>query len=122
MCAEVISVLIPVKNGGSDVRRCLERIAAQQLSVEVEVVVVDSGSTDGSVELARGFGATVHEIPPEAFDHGGTRNLAAERSRGDVLVFTSQDAYAEKDDWLERLVAPLAEGSDLAGVYGRQLA
>ncbi|MDP9293289.1 MAG: glycosyltransferase family 2 protein [Actinomycetota bacterium] len=116
-----LSVLIPVRNGGSDLRQCLERILAQQLDDDVEVVVVDSGSTDGSVALARELGATVHEIPPERFDHGATRNLAAGLARGDVLVFTSQDAYAEREDWLQRLTAPLAAGPDLAGVYGRQL-
>jgi rhamnosyltransferase len=116
----VISVLIPVKNGGDDLRRCLERIAAQQVEHEVELIVVDSGSTDGSVELARSLGAIVYEIPPSTFDHGATRNWAAQRARGEWLVFTSQDAYAERDDWLARMVAPLSE-ERVAGVYGRQL-
>lgn len=117
----MISVLIPVKNGGSDLARCLERIAAQRVEAEVEVVVVDSGSADGSVELARRHGAVVLEIPALEFDHGATRNRAAGAARGDVLVFTSQDAYAEHDDWLARLTAPLAD-ERVAGVYGRQLA
>jgi rhamnosyltransferase len=117
----VISVLIPVKDGGEDLARCLDAIAAQRVDDEVEVVVVDSGSSDGSVELARSRGATVQEIPALEFDHGATRNRAAAAARGDVLVFTSQDAYAEGDDWLARLIAPLAE-PDVAGAYGRQLA
>jgi rhamnosyltransferase len=116
----VISVLIPVKNGGADLVRCLERIAAQRVDAEVEVVVVDSGSEDGSVEVARRAGAAVLEIPALEFDHGATRNRAAGAARGDVLVFTSQDAYAERDDWLARLTAPLAD-ERVAGVYGRQL-
>ena len=48
----MISVLIPVKNEGDDLRRCLERIQAQNVEHEVEPIVVDSGSSDGSVELA----------------------------------------------------------------------
>ena len=88
----MISVLIPVKNGGDDLARCLEAIGAQEVDDDVEVVVVDSGSTDGSVDRARELGATVHEIPPAEFVHGATRNLAAGRSRGEVLVFTTQDA------------------------------
>jgi glycosyltransferase involved in cell wall biosynthesis len=116
----VISVLIPVKNGGKDLRRCLQRIAAQHVEDSVEVVIVDSGSTDASVELARSLGAQVHQIPADEFDHGAARNHAAERSRGERLVFTSQDAYAERDDWLELLTAPLGD-ERVAGVYGRQL-
>ena len=60
----LISVVIPVKDGGSDLDRCLAGIAAQQVDEEVEIVVVDSGSTDGSAERARAAGALVHEIPP----------------------------------------------------------
>jgi rhamnosyltransferase len=118
----VISVLIPVKDGGEDLRRCLAGIAAQRLEDEVEVVVVDSGSTDGSADLARATGARVHEIPSSEFNHGATRNLAAELARGDVLVFTSQDAYAPGERWLAALTAPLTEDGSLAGTYGRQIA
>jgi glycosyltransferase involved in cell wall biosynthesis len=117
----VISVVIPVKNGGADLRRCLEGIAAQRAGDEVEVVVVDSGSTDGSDALAESFGARVHRIAPEAFNHGGTRNLGVSLARGEKLVFTSQDAHAEGGDWLERLVAPLRDPA-VAGAYGRQVA
>jgi rhamnosyltransferase len=83
-------------------------------------VVVDSGSTDESVAVARAHGAWVHEIPPEEFGHGRTRNLGASLASGDVLVFTSQDAYAADEHWLARLVAPLAR-DEVAGSYGRQL-
>jgi len=116
----VISVLIPVKNGGSDLARCLEGIARQKVDDEIEVVVVDSGSTDGSADLARRLGAQVHEIAAEEFVHGATRNLAARLSRGDVLVFTTQDAVPADELWLSQLVAAL-EGEDVAGAYGRQL-
>jgi rhamnosyltransferase len=116
----VISILIPVKDGGSDLIRCLQAIAAQQVDNQVEVVVVDSGSSDGSAERARELGATVHEIPASDFVHGATRNLAARLSSGDVLVFTTQDAVPATDHWLARLVGAL-EGDDIAGAYGRQL-
>jgi rhamnosyltransferase len=117
----MISVLIPVKNGGHDLVRCLSAIAAQQVEDDVEVVVVDSGSSDGSPQRARELGAHVHEIDAAEFNHGRTRNLAAERSRGNLLVFTTQDAYPESETWLETLVAPLRSNEGTAGVYGRQL-
>ena len=115
----MISVVIPVKDGGSDLVRCLETIRRQQLS-DVEIVVVDSGSADASVAVARTHDAVVHEIPATEFGHGRTRNLGASLAGGDVLVFTSQDAYAADDRWLGRLVEPL-ERDEVAGSYGRQL-
>ena len=116
----MISVVIPVKNGGADLVRCLDAIRAQEVDDEVEVLVVDSGSTDDSASVARGFGATVHEIPPSEFNHGGARNLGASLASGDVLVFTTQDAYAADRSWLTHLVAPLRDRG-VAGVYGRQV-
>lgn len=116
----MISIVIPVKDGGEDLVRCLDAIARQRIDETIEVVVVDSGSRDGSVERARERGARVHTIPPTEFHHGRTRNLGCELARGDTLVFTSQDAYAASDSWLARLTAPL-DGEGVAGVYGRQL-
>ena len=118
----MISVVIPVKDGGGDLVRCLESITSQALDEEVEIVVIDSGSTDGSPEQARRLGARVHEIAPEDFNHGRTRNLGAELARGETLVFTSQDAYAADEGWLEALVAPFGSSDDIAGVYGRHVA
>jgi glycosyltransferase involved in cell wall biosynthesis len=117
----VISVVIPVKDGGLDLVRCLEAVASQRIGEEVEVLVVDSGSSDGSAQRARLAGARVHEIAPVEFTHGGARNLGAELARGEVLVFTTQDAYPEDEHWLARLIAPLREDANVAGVYGRQL-
>jgi rhamnosyltransferase len=119
-----ISIVIPVKDGGEDLQRCLEAIAAQRVGEEqrVELVVVDSGSSDGSVELAREHGALLREIPPHEFSHGHSRNLGASLSSGELLVFISQDATPTDADWLARLTAPLSADPRVAGVYGRQVA
>jgi glycosyltransferase involved in cell wall biosynthesis len=87
-----ISVVIPVKDGGEDLIRCLDGIRSQQFDGLIEIVVVDSGSGDGSVEFARERGALVHEIPAHAFSHGASRNLGARLATGEFLVFISQDA------------------------------
>lgn len=118
----MISVIIPVKNGGTDLVRCLDAIARQRVDEEVEVVVVDSGSHDGSPARAETLGARVHSISPSEFHHGRTRNVGAELARGDILVFTSQDAYAAGDHWLVDLTSPLRSDNGVAGVYGRQVA
>ena len=119
----MISVLIPVRNGGELLVKCLEAIGAQSIDEGYEVVIVDSGSTDGSVEKARSLGARVHEIPPAEFHHGRTRNLLASHARGEILVWTSHDAVPEGTAWLDLLTAPLRRGDEgVGGVYGRQLA
>ena len=114
----MISVVIPVKDGGDDLRRCLDAIESQRVDDEVELVVVDSGSTDGSRELAETRGAHVRSIFPHEFTHGGARNLGAEMARGDVLEFTSQDACATDERWLARLVAVLSSNSSTAPSRG----
>jgi rhamnosyltransferase len=116
----VISIVIPTKDGGENFDRLLTAIGAQRLDEEVEVVVVDSDSTDGTDACALRHGAQLRRIPAESFSHGGARNLGASVARGDVLVFTSQDTLPADEHWLERLVAPLRADASLAAVYGRQ--
>ena len=117
----MVSVIIPVRNGGEDLRRCLDGLERQQLDEPVELIVADNASTDGSAELARERGAQVLEVGGSQFLHGATRNLAAGQAKGEVLVFTSQDAYAEDDDWLARLSQSLRDDDSVAGAYGRQV-
>jgi rhamnosyltransferase len=118
----VISIVIPVRDGGAGLRRLLEAVQGQKVDDEIEIVVIDSGSTDGSQELARSCGAQVHEIPPGEFNHGATRNLGAELARGETIVFTVDDALPVGERWLEALTAPLRDENRLAGTYSRQVA
>jgi rhamnosyltransferase len=117
----VISVVIPVKNGGQCLPRCLDSVRSQDIDSDIEIVVIDSGSTDGSVEAARARRARVQEIPAHQFSHGAVRNLGARLAAGGMLVFLSQDAIPVDRHWLARLTAPLRGERGVAGVYGRQL-
>jgi rhamnosyltransferase len=117
-----ISVVIPTKDGGRELGRCLASICQQRLDDWVEIVVVDSGSADDTVSSARAHGAVVIEIAPSEFTHGRARNLGAARATGELLVFLSQDAIPIGEAWLERLTRGLRERAALAGVYGRQVA
>jgi rhamnosyltransferase len=117
----VISIVIPVKDGGAALARCLQAIAGQEIGEEVELVIVDSGSRDESLVVAREHDAVIREIAAADFTHGASRNIGAGLARGELLVFISQDAYPLDQHWLERLTAPLRAQSDVGGVYGRQL-
>jgi len=76
---EPVTVVIPVKDGARFLGESLRALAREGVD---EILVVDSGSTDGSQQIARAAGATVLEIAPDQFGHGRTRNLAAERASG----------------------------------------
>lgn len=87
-----ISVVIPTKNAGDSFRQLLAAIAGQKGFRKIEVITVDSGSTDQTLTLCREFGTRIIEIPPEAFSHSYARNVGAEQASGDFLFFTVQDA------------------------------
>jgi 2-polyprenyl-3-methyl-5-hydroxy-6-metoxy-1,4-benzoquinol methylase/glycosyltransferase involved in cell wall biosynthesis len=98
-----ISVVIPTKNGGDDFRRIVAMIARQKGFREVEIIIVDSGSIDKTIELAEQFGAKVIEILPEEFTHSYARNLGARHASGQYLLFTVQDALPPSESWLSEL-------------------
>jgi rhamnosyltransferase len=116
--AETISIVIPTKNAGEEFRDTLSAIRNQ--TCDAEVVVVDSGSSDGTLELAREFGARTLSIPPESFNHGETRNLGIRNSTGQVCIMLVQDAVPIGDRWLETLVAPFSD-QRVVGVTGRHV-
>ncbi len=114
-----ISIVLPVRNGARHLRRSLPAVFAQA-APPFEVIVVDSGSTDRSLEICRKWPVRIIEIAPRDFNHGATRNLGASQARGEFLVFLVQDAVPADDRWLERLVAPLREQRMLAGTWSHE--
>jgi len=107
-----VTVAIPVRDGGELLRRTLTALSTQ--TVAHELLVCDSGSVDGSDELAASHGARVLRIAPARFNHGGTRNLLVRESSGARVALLSQDAEPADERWLERLLA----GFDLAPDVG----
>src|SRR5689334_11328597 len=103
----MVSIVIPKKNAGAEFRKILAAIRRQTRTSEI--VVVDSGSSDGTVEVAREFGAIVKSIPPESFNHGETRNDGIREAAGSLCVMLVQDAVPVGEDWLENLLSPLSD-------------
>jgi len=114
------SILIPTKNGAKDIGACLEAIYSQKDVGPFEVLVVDSGSTDATLEIVRRYPARIEQIPPEAFHHARTRNAVASLAGGQFLVFLSQDAIPASDTWLVSLLKNFQD-PQVGAVYGRQL-
>lgn len=98
-----MTVAIPVRDGGPQLVRVLERVAAQSGVHLVEILVCDSGSVDGSGTVARAAGARVIDIPSSSFGHGRTRNLLVREARGEIVVFLTQDSTPADGAWLARL-------------------
>jgi rhamnosyltransferase len=117
-----ISILLLTKNGRHDLEQLLPAVFRQQVRGrrnEFEVIAVDSGSTDGTVELLRQYPVQLRQIPAEEFHHARTRNLAASLASGKILVLLSQDALPTSDCWLHSLIANFSDPR-VAAVYGRQ--
>ncbi len=111
---------MPVLNGARFLPDFFAALARQSLQPQ-EIIVADSSSTDGSVEICTAHGAQVIAISRDEFDHGGTRNLLAEEATGDILIYFTQDALPAGKDCLERLLEAVMAERDIACAYGRQL-
>jgi GT2 family glycosyltransferase len=111
-----VTVAIPVRNAGPALEGVLSALARQ--SVEHELLVCDSGSTDGSPDRARAAGARVIEIAPSEFGHGATRNLLLGEAGGEHVAFLTQDAEPADEHWLRKLLSGFELAGDVALVYG----
>lgn len=116
-----VSVVIPVLNGERYLAEVLDAILAQRLDEDIEVLVIDSGSTDRSLEIARAAEVRLLEIPNREFQHGRTRNLGVAETSGRLIAFLTQDATPASDDWLAAYVAVFDSDPLLGAAYGPHL-
>jgi rhamnosyltransferase len=114
-----VSVLLLTKNGCCDLSRVLPALFRQRSPVKFEVIAVDSGSTDGTLELLEYFPVQILQIPSHQFHHARTRNIAASLARGRIIIFLSQDAIPASNDWLASMIANF-DDPQVGAVYGRQ--
>jgi glycosyltransferase involved in cell wall biosynthesis/GT2 family glycosyltransferase len=113
-----ISVVIPVKDGARYLGELLDALAREGPD---ELLVIDSGSRDGSLELVRAAaGAELLEIAPREFRHGATRNLGAQRTRGELICFLTQDA-TPLPGWLDAYREAFALDERVGAAYGPHL-
>jgi rhamnosyltransferase len=116
----LVSIILLTKNGEPHVRSVFEGLYRQRTIDQAEVLVIDSGSTDATLDIVAAYPVALTRIRPEEFGHGRTRNLGARLARGRFLVYLPQDATPVGPDWLQTLLAPF-EDPRIAGVYGRQV-
>jgi len=114
-----VTVIIPARNAEKLIGRSVRAVLEQQIAppIDLEVTVVDDGSTDGTAAVARSAGARIISIPADetSGNPAAARNRGAARADGDLLVFLDADC-TPLEGWLEALVGPLlANKSDCAG-------
>ena len=119
--APKVSIVLPTRNGAGTLPDLLDAIARQRVDFTFEIVAVDSGSTDGTVDLLRGRVDRLIAIGADAFDHGLTRNLGIENARGELIVLLVQDALLASEGWLAALTGAVAADDRIAGAFARQL-
>lgn len=103
--AASVSVVVRARDEAQRIARCLKRIAEQRTSgPPPEVIVVDSGSRDGTAEIARSCGAQVLSLPAAHFSFGRALNLGTAHASAPVVAAVSADALLTGNDWLGRIV------------------
>lgn len=115
-----VSVLILTKNEGRNISQCLDAVFSQESPVGLEVILIDSGSSDQTVEIASCYPLQLYRIAAESFHHARTRNLAAELAQGEYLVYLAADALPCSPSWLGALLRNFGDNA-VGAVYGRHV-
>jgi glycosyltransferase involved in cell wall biosynthesis len=117
----MISIVIRAYNEELYLRTCLQSICAQKVKEPFEIILVDSGSTDNTLFIAREHGCTIVEIDKSSFTFGLALNMGIAQAFGDICVSLSAHCVPCSQDWLENIVSSIRDGTaDLA--FGAQYA
>lgn len=117
------SVIIPTLNAGGVFEKVLEAVASQRTPWPFEILVVDSGSTDGTLDtVAKYPNVRLHQIDKKDFNHGATRNLGAELTTGEFIAYLTHDAMPVNDRWLYNMVTSIEKFPNAAGAFGKHYA
>jgi rhamnosyltransferase len=118
-----VTVAIPTFNGEALLGDLLTQVFSQETDFTFEVIVADSGSTDGTLPIISAFPAVkLIQIPNEEFGHGSTRNLLVSNAQGEIVVFLTQDSVPASCHWLSEMIRPFDEiGPQLGAAFGKQV-
>jgi rhamnosyltransferase len=116
----IATIIIPTRNNPGDrLELVLDKIFTQDFK-SFEVIVIDSGSTDLTYNLVRGYPIRFVKIKPSEFGHGKTRNYGAELAKGKYIIYLTADAIPKNNSWLTEMIKPFSDNK-VAAIYGRQL-
>jgi len=115
-----VSIIIPTLNAGVKLGELLDVLDAQTIEAQ-EIIIIDSGSNDGSAEVAESHGCKLIRINKDDFDHGTARNLGVSQTDSEFVVFLTQDAVPADEHMIAELIKPMQADANIAICYGRQL-
>ena len=115
-----ISVIIRCFNEKKYIEKLLRGLNSQIVNTEIEIIVVDSGSTDGTLDIINHYSTKVINISPDDFTFGHSLNKGIEAATGDICVIVSAHCFPKDESWIQQLIAPF-EDHKVALVYGKQV-
>lgn len=120
--APLATVVVLTYNGERYLRDLLHAVSTQSLDGAFEILVIDSGSTDSTLDIVAEYPAVrLIRIPNEEFGHGRTRNFAAHQARGRYVAYLTHDAVPADGRWLYELLKPFELNDRIAAVMGSQV-
>lgn len=112
-----VSVVIATYNSEKTILECLESVAAQRYPRNsIEIILADGGSRDGTLALAKTFGARVIRVPKDKQGAEYNRAIGAHAAKGELLLFLDHDNVLPHPEWLQRMVMPLRQDKTIIGV------
>lgn len=114
------SIVIRTYNEEEWLGRTLKKVLAQKYSGTFEVIVIDSGSTDSTVTIAKSFSVKLIEIPKELFTYGRSLNMGAKAAKGKYIVNLSAHAPPVQEHWLQSLLSPFKD-KKVGATFGKQI-
>lgn len=120
MSGPAVSVVVRCRNEARDVGAVIDAVRAQRDAPPAEILALDSGSTDGTLDVLASRGVHVEHLPAREFSFGRALNVGARLARGELLVHLSAHCPPQSSSWLAALVAPFA-APDVVATFGRQV-
>lgn len=106
-----VSIIIRTYNEQTYLEELLVAISNQNCKFEYEIVIVDSGSNDNTLNIIKKFDTKLIHLKKEEFSFGHSLNLGCKASTGEYLVFISGHCVPENENWLHQLIEPLVAGT-----------